>query len=287
MTDRPFAPFLVLYLIAIALMTHYLWTRRSAGLGCSYMFQLVMFYAIGASLRELPWCELHNRTVVLEGFAISAYGALALAVGWCLRPMLIRAPMPRSVQQNPQIARLYLVAGLVCFFILKPTIGRLPTLSALAQCGTQLILASICLGAFIAWKQKRDRWKSLFKWVLPAMLLPVLTMLSQGFLGYGIISLSVVAIFCGTFIRPRWILVVAFVLAAYCGISFFIAYMATRSQLRAAVWGGSGYTERVSRLMKTFERVTPFDIHDQEQLELFDARIDQSYLAGLVCTEPL
>ncbi|MBV8553063.1 MAG: hypothetical protein JOY54_17340 [Acidobacteriaceae bacterium] len=279
MSEHSFLPSLILFVIATGLVARSMWTRRSIGLGGVYMLQLWILYASGACLRALPWAGLRNTSVALDGFAVSAYGAIAFAAGWCIRPYLFPLRSPRFVKQNPKLPGLYIASGLISYFLLKPTIGRLPTLQAITLVGAQLALAGLCLGAFLNWQ--RGGWKLLLKWSLPALLFPLVTVLHQGFLGYGVAALSMFAVFCATFVRPRWVVVVALVLAVYSGTSFTIAYLKNRPALRTAVWGGADWRTRIDELAKTVSIIEPFDVRNRTDIEIFNERMDQSPLLGL------
>lgn len=270
---------LFLFLLATGLVVRQMWIRRSVGIGCAYLFQLGMFYAAGPCLHALPWSELPNNETVFDGFVVSAYGAIAFAAGWCLRPLLFSIARSRPVHQDQSIAKVYLTCGVFSFFVLQPLLRGLPSMVSIAHAAGQLTLAGFCLGAFLAWQ--RGGWMPMLKWVIPSLLLPVVTVFRQGFLGYGIIALSVVAIFCATFARPRWLLATGFIIAAYCGLSVFIAYMQTRADIRAAVWGGEDLAARAAPILLAASRIQPFDFTNQNDLKIFDDRMDQSYLAGL------
>ena len=279
MSEPSFRISLLLFLIATALVVHQMWTTRSLGIGCAYLFQLWIFYAAGACLHALPWSELPNDQAVFDGFAMSAYGAIAFAAGWCVRSTIFRGRHAAAVHQDQGIARVYLISGLVSSFVLVPLLAGVPSVAAVVRAAGQLVLAGLCLGAYLSWR--RGGWRPMLKWAAPALLLPVITVFRLGFLGYGIIALSVVAIFCATFVRPRWVLVAGFTIAAYCGISVFVAYMQTRTEIRAAVWGGEGVAERLAPMLHAASRVRPFDFTNQSDLVTFDGRMDQSYLVGL------
>jgi hypothetical protein len=279
LTEHRFALALFMFLVATGVIVHQMWIRRSVGIGCAYLFQLGMFYAAGPCLHALPWSELPNNETVFDGFLVSAYGAIAFAAGWCLRPMVFSIAPSRPGHQDQSIAKVYLMCGVFSFFVLQPLLAGLPSIASIAHAAGQLTLAGFCLGAFLAWH--RGGWKPMLTWVIPSLLLPVVTVFRLGFLGYGIIALSVVAIFCATFARPRWLLATGFIIAAYCGLSVFTAYMQTRTEIRAAVWGGEDLAGRAAPILLAASRIQPFDFTNQTDLETFDDRMDQSYLAGL------
>src|SRR5436309_2739169 len=84
-------------------------------------------------------------------------------------------------------------------------------------------LAGVGLASWIAWHEGR---RSFFvAWLMMAATLPFLTVVSQGFLGYGVGALVAVVAFVVTFTRPkpRWLLIA--VILMYLGLSFYVTYM--------------------------------------------------------------
>jgi ABC-type multidrug transport system fused ATPase/permease subunit len=279
MSSPSFAFSLLLFLFATIVLLEQMWAMHSTGIGCAYLFQLWIFYAAGACLHALPWSGLLNNDIVFSGFRLSAYGAAAFASGWYLRPLLFPIHAPGAVRQDASLAKLYLGCGVISFFALQPLLSRVPSISSLALAAGQLTLAGLCLGAFLAWNQ--NGWPAMLKWGIASLLLPLATVFRLGFLGYGIIALSVIAIFCATFARPRWLVATGFFVAAYAGLCLFVGYMQTRTEIRAAVWGGESFAARASRIATAVRRVKAFDLHSQSDLEAFDSRMNQSYFAGL------
>ena len=279
MSQHPFLFPLILFLVATLLVARSMWTRPSVGLGGAYMLQLWMLYAAGPCLRALPWSGLPDTSVVLDGFAASAYGAMAFAIGWFLTPQLFPLQRPRFVVQDAKLPVTYLVAGMISYFLLRPTIGHLPSVQSLTAVGSQLAVAGLCLGSFVQWK--RGGWRTMLKWVVPALLLPVITVLHEGFLGFGVAALSLVFVFCAMFVRPRWVVVAALLIAAYAGMSVMVAYLENRTELRTAVWGGADLDTRLTALARTASLLHPFDPTDPHEIAIIDGRLDQSILAGL------
>jgi hypothetical protein len=272
------APILV-FTIATALLVRQAWQRESVGLGLAYAVQLWINYGLAGALHALPWAELPETPATLEGFGIASYGIAAFAVGWALEPNLfsVRPVLPRP--QNRKLVWAYVLTGLLCFFVLSKLIGGLPSLSALTAVGQQLWVVGVCLGCRIAWGI--EGWRGLVRWIAPSLLFPVITITQQGFLGYGVAALAIIATFCATFVRPRWLVVFIFVVSMYCGLSFYVAYMRDRIEIREAVWGGGGFSTRLQTVVHTIASVEPLDLHNEKHLELIDARLNQNFLLGL------
>jgi hypothetical protein len=187
------------------------------------------------------------------------------------------ADRPDGLERLP---RIYVAVGLVCFLVLLPVASRVPSASALVSQGWNLLIAGLALGCWSAWTG--TRWKSVsFGWWLTATLcLPLLTILTQGFLGYG--SVAAIAVLClvASFYRPRWRVFVAAAGLMFIGLSLYVTYMRDRNEIRDVVWGGAPVAERVDRLYLTISTIEWFDLHNPNHLARITQRLDQNAQVG-------
>jgi hypothetical protein len=112
------------------------------------------------------------------------------------------------------------------------------------------------------------------------MLLPVVTVIGQGFLGYGFAAMLTVFAFVASFFRPRWRVVILATVLGFVGLSVYVNYMRDRKEIRAAVWGGAAVVDRVDQLKATYATAQWFDLHNVDHLNLIDTRLNQDYLIG-------
>src|SRR5207245_1669091 len=89
------------------------------------------------------------------------------------------------------------------------------------------------------------------RWALVAASLPFLTVVTQGYIGYGTVAALSVFAFITSFYRPRWKLVIIGLLVAYLGLSLYVTYMRDRQDIRDVVWGGQSYRARAQRVYGT------------------------------------
>jgi hypothetical protein len=108
----------------------------------------------------------------------------------------------------------------------------------------------------------------------------VITVVTQGFLGYGFAAMLSVMAFVASFYRPRWHVVVAGVLLLYLGLSVYVTYMRDRTDIREVVWTGASLEERVEQLEYTVSTAEWFDTSDQAHLQRIDGRLNQNFLIG-------
>ena len=79
-------------------------------------------------------------------------------------------------------------------------------------------------------------------WLFLTALLPFVTILTRGFIGYGAVAALTVLIFISGFVKPRVVVFAMALLVGYVGLSVFVTYMRDRSEIRSTVWGGPGPT---------------------------------------------
>ena len=79
------------------------------------------------------------------------------------------------------------------------------------------------------------------------LLLPFITIVSQGFIGYGAMAALTVITFIVSFTRVSLRITCVAILIVYVGLSFYVSYMRDRTEIRKVVWGGEPLEDRVTR----------------------------------------
>lgn len=253
------------------------------GLVAAFVVGSTVGYWLAGAIYLLPWyASGHDPGVVALGLRESTYAMIAFGVG-CLfvaprlvsmspvRGPLLRVPIPR-------LARVYISIGLMCFLLLVPTLGRVPTAGALVGQGWDLMIAGICLACWYAWRKGNPgefTW-----WVLLTLSLPLLTVVTGGFLAAGTSAAIAVLTFLASVYRPRWRTALISLVLVYAALSLYVTYMRDRTDIREVVWGGQPIAARLQRVYLTVSTFEWFDIHNTEHLDRIDARLDLAYQAG-------
>jgi hypothetical protein len=257
---------------------------RGAGLVFTYVLSLAAIHWLAAAIYALPWYSTQEFDTTLDGLRLSATALLAFGAGGevgavmfgRLGPDLPVGPTPLA---DPRIVNLYIVAGVVFYSVIFPIVAALPTASALASTASSLVVLGVGLKAWNAWHQGRAARAWL--WLASTVVFPFVTLVGQGFLGFGFAAMLVVAAFVASFYRPRWHVVAAGVLVAYMGLSIYVTYMRDRRDIREVVWGGESLGSRVGRLAETFTEMEWFDLKDIDHLHRVDDRLNQDALVGM------
>lgn len=284
MDKSVFFPLLAMWGAAIIPLVYVTFRRPSSGFVASYCFQMWMLYWLCAMIRALPWSDLPDSDLVAEGFRQATFGILAFSAGaLLLGPALGKAILSKQgtlVEDvvDPQMPRKLITAGLVSFFVLTPTLGRIPGLQAVPAIGSQLVVVGLCLRC---WRASRTSGTAgLVKALIPTFLIPAVLLVKQGFMSYGVILVSTIFIFAAKLFRPRWILAAIFVISSYMGLTVYVSYMKDRDDIRAAAWGGQSIGDRLSAVAKMFDDFAWFSWHDDDQLSIVDTRLNQNGIVG-------
>lgn len=273
--------------LLIAGLGLYLQTKRSPmriGLVLAYVFGLWIIHWVAAVSYVLPWYYSIDSEAVVEGVKQSTYGVAALLAGSVfLAPLFQKGlkfppPVSKLVPAPLRLAPMYIILGFTFYLVITPLLSG-PTLTAVVSAGGNLISAGLVLKIWWSWKHQRS---AAFKGsLLLALCLPFLTLITQGFIGYGTFALILICACVTSFYRPRWRVAVIGVLACYLGLSIYVTYMRDRNQVREVVWGGEAYSNRLQQLYLTFSEFEFFNIYDGSHLSRIDQRLNQSSMVGL------
>jgi len=261
------------------------------GLLLTYVLSFGVMHWFPSTLHLLPWFNTRGTSLVAEGMRQSALAMVYLCAGaevmfWIWK----RRANARSTSAWPdELSRgslalddysvaYVLAVGFVLYAVLSRLIGSIPGLQAVVATGSAVLVVGLALEVWNA-RTTGSRVR-LVAWLAAPLLLPLVTVITQGFLGYGFAAMLTVYAFSANFLRPRWKVLVAASLLAYVGLSVYITYMRDRSDIRRMVWGGSAFTDRASQLVDTFAGMEWFDYRNQAHLDRVDSRLNQNFLVG-------
>ncbi len=276
---RQFEWWLVLWAVALAVVLGSQRKRVSgAGLVLAYALQLWVIHWLAASIYVLPWYSAPN-LVQLLGLQESTYAIWGFAVGAAVLPRFVRAAAEVSdtpVPADPRLVRWYLGAGIAAY-VIQPTVHSVPTIGALASVASNLLLVALVMEV---WNGMHGPRRSIARWGVASALLPFVTIITQGFLGYGFAAMLVVLAFVACVYRPRWKVVAAGAVVSYLALSVYVTYMRDRPEIRAVVWGQESYSVRLDRIVRSFSNFELLDLGNIEHLQRIDDRLNQNSLVG-------
>ncbi len=272
---------------AAAVVVYIQWKKEVAGTGLflAYLLNFWLIHWPGAAIYLLPWYSNRDLSVVEAGFQQTTYAVIAFAVGsivlapFCRRVFWFAKPGAILHKPNLRLAQMYIVVGLVCYAVLEPLLGRLPTITALVSTGWTLIVVGLALSCWQAWQQQRHR--VFLAWLGAGLSLPLFTLINQGFVASGVTATLAFLAFVATIYRSHWWkLLLVGLLTGYLGLSFYVSYMRDRQALRDVIWGGQTLGARLDRLAVTMGNFEWFDPYDVRHLSRIDDRMNQNHLVG-------
>jgi hypothetical protein len=261
------------------------WRGASAGLVFTYVLSLAVMHWLAPVMYLLPWYGNPRLDLTAEGLRQSLYAIVGFAAGSEITMAISRrrhigiytTSTWEGTPVESRLVNLYLISGVVLYGLF-PIAGHLPSATAILSTGSTLAVVAIGLKCWNSWT--RGTPAVLWGWLAATMLLPVVTVIGQGFLGYGFAAMLTVFAFVASFFRPRWRVVVLATVLGFLGLSVYVNYMRDRKEIRAAVWGGAAVVDRLEQLKTTYATAQWFDPHNVDHLNLIDTRLNQDYLIG-------
>ena len=250
---------------------------RGVGLFVAFVVSLTSLHFLAASIYVLPWYAGFDRGYIEAGLVIALEGLAGIAIGGVAMSLFLQAetaPMPADSQPQRQPGFMYLGVGAVMYTFVRAWVAGIPSVGAIANAGSSLVIFGLCLQC---WRVSRRRQ---VLWLVASAVLPLITILTQGYLSYGIAALVVIFAFVAEHARPRWVLVACGLVVSYITMSFYVTYMRDRNDIRFAVWNGASAEKRLDLVGRTLGSIELFDIRNNMHLNRVDDRLNQDYLVG-------
>ena len=289
--DTEFYVYLLLWLAVPVLlfMVHSRGGRPTGFVVYSYLIGFIALHWFGAMGRASPWSPYADSTLTVIGFRLATYALIAFTAGTFLAFTTRRPRRPVGQAMAPGRAaatladlqmtgRTFLLLGGLCWLLSLTPVAQLPSASAILSAGRQCVLLGVCFLCWNAWL-RHDRRRFVL-WLGASVAFPLVTIATQGFIGYGISMMTIVLAFVAMFYRPRWVLLAGLVVMLYGGLTLWVNYAASRNEVRQAVWGGQGFEATLGVLANVGREIEPFDIANVAHLEAVDGRLNQNYLVG-------
>lgn len=259
--------------------------RYGVGLTLTFILNMAMNHWFGALVCMLPWYLPSGADFVTTGFELSTLGIVGFAVGcFAVAPFVSpdhdsRAEEAVSIWPwHPRVLRIYTVVGIGSYLAMAVGASRVPSLTAVLSAGFNFVLVALCLAMWYA--QLRGDHTRQHLLLAAAFALPFFTMVTAGFLGYGVGYLILVFSFYLLLSRHRVKLLLVSLPLAYLALSFYVTYMRDRNEIRETVWGGQAYESRVDAIWHMCTTMEPFDPFDPKHLGRIDVRLNQNRLVG-------
>jgi hypothetical protein len=255
---------------------------------------LTLAYFLGLSLIHIPGVlpflisapGLADWDETQRGFETTILGMVTFVAGAALarqtdrRNVAINGAPPRPRARTfIHLGRRTLAIGVVAQFLLLPLSARVPSLTSVVSSVATLLILGLWIVLYGA-SAAADRGRMLATLALMP-LLPLATLVTGGFLGYGVYWVLSVVTFLFVISRRRIWFYAAAPVVMFLGLSLFVTYMGQRTGIRDVVWHQKADLE--DRLDRASSIITDFELLDlasPSHVAALDDRLNQNALVG-------
>jgi hypothetical protein len=261
--------------------------RRGIGaLTLAYFLALSLGHVPGALAYLNPdfWNDPEYTRV---GFDVTLNGMIAFIVGAMAARMLLPPKtsvkayqQTVSVEEFSRLGWRVVTLGAACYFVLMPVSALVPSFTSItASLGTLLILGFYFQLYAAAGVNDRRR---IFLILAMLPLLPLATLTTGGFIGFGTIWALGVVSFLFVLLRRRIWFYVSAPMVVFLGLSLFVTYYQQRGEIRGVVWNeNTGIMQRLEKVSSLVTDFQLFDMSNEKHLTALDDRLNQNYLVGV------
>jgi hypothetical protein len=248
----------------------------------SYFLGLSLIHVPGAMIYADPQAPGPSRDQTLLGFTLTVVGMAAFAVGailarWSSNSVTV-TPEPGTVSKLSSQVWPLIIAGVFSYFYLMPRAANIPSGTALVSSLGSLLVIGFWLRFYTA-QLTHGFWRTLTTLgLLPA--LPLSTLATAGFIGYGISWVLSGVAFLFSVTRRRILFYALAPFAVLAGLSFFVVYIAVRAAIRTAITYQDGFSSVFSQIGQLFSNYQVLDLNSPVLFLAVDARLNQNYLDG-------
>ena len=262
--------------------------RRGIGaLTLAYFLALSLGHVPGVLAYLDPDMILGDAEATKVGFDVTLIGMTAFIVGAMAARILPRRTTSVKAYQQTVSADIFsrlgwrvLTIGIVSYFVVLPVSALVPSLTAVTSVLGTLLILGFWLQLYAAATANDSRRTLLILATLP--LLPLATLTTGGFIGFGTVwALSVVS-FLFVIARRRIWFYLATPLVIFLGLSLFVTYFQQRDEIREVVWNqNAGMMQRLDRVSTLVTDFQLLDLSNEKHLFALDERLNQNYLVGV------
>jgi hypothetical protein len=262
--------------------------RRIGALTLAYFLALSLGHVPGL-LAYLDPNLLGDGEPTKVGFDITLIGMTAFIVGAMAARILpqrttnVKAFQTASADIKSKLGWRLLTIGIVSYFLILPVSAMVPSLTAVASVLGSLLILGFWLQLDAARNKNDSRRTLLILAMLPS--LPLATLATGGFIGFGTVWALSVASFFFVIARRRIWFYLAAPLVVFLGLSLFVTYFQERDDIREVVWDQStGMMQRIDSVSKLITDFQLLDLSNEWHLFALDERLNQNYLVGVGVT---
>lgn len=264
------------FVAVVALVRH---RSPSIGLPVAYLFQLLLIHVPGAVAHAMPWANLTWHRVSVIGAGCAAVAAVSFTAGlWLARyRKVVRRMVIPQVDQKFLWFSLFL--GWTMMFVMRAALRRIPSVSAVVEVGSQVWMIAVLVALPLAFQSRN--LGQIVLWIGALSLYPLLCLVDNGFLVWGVNAGVVCLAFLAVLTRQLWRVCAGFAALCVVGMGLFVTYFGIRDEIREVVWGGAGWQQRWDESFRLITEYRLLDLRNSKDLSALNWRLNQNYLVGM------
>jgi hypothetical protein len=262
-----------------------IWGHQGQGTGLVLAFfcNMALIHWFSGVITFFPWYSSAEYSTTTAGFGVSTAGMVAFAIGcFGFAPLFFHAEDEmapfRMEESDSKFLRLFLIIGIASLILGAVGARQIPSAAAILSGGQAFGFAGIGFGIWQSYLHQNR--KQLLLCLAAAAAFPLLTLILQGFLGFGVGYTIIVLCFFVAIYRPRWTMALLVIPVGYLALSVFVTYMRDRNDIRSVVWGGGRMEERINQAEQTFQQFEWFDPLNRRHLDDIDRRLNYNWMVG-------
>jgi hypothetical protein len=280
------------FLIWVALVVGlvFLAIDRKRGIGA-----LTLAYFLALSLGHIPGLLVYlDSEIAWEGFEATKVGIDVTLIG--ITAFIVGAMAARLLPRSTASVKGYqqtlgevdfswlgwriLAIGVIAQFVVLPVSALLPSLTAITSSLGTLLVLGFCVLLYSSTIANDIQQTLRIFMMLP--LLPLGTLITGGFLGYGTVWVLSIVAFQFVAARRRVWFYLATPAVIFLGLSLFVTYFQQREEIRDVVWyQNAGITRRLDEVAKLVTDFQFLDLSNEYHLWALNERLNQNYLVGM------
>jgi hypothetical protein len=257
---------------------------QGGGLTLGYFLGLSLIHMPGALLFVGQSAQIGDSEATRLGLQLTLTGLSAFVAGAAL--VARRRSSPRFLSNRRAAVSMddfgwkAVGIGVLSYFVFLPLARYVPSLTSVVAAFAKLLIIGIWVHLYNAERAKDGARVIKILALLP--LLPMSTLVTGGFLGYGIYwVLSIVSFYFVITNVRKWFYVLA-PIVVYVGLCLFVAYMGERVAIRDVVWEQeASIFDRVERAAGIIPNLEPLDVSQPAQATAINDRLNQNMFVAL------
>lgn len=293
-----FLLYALIWAVVFTFLIAVLWQRRNQGVGITptYLVFFAIAYWLQGATYALPWHEpMYPPDLILAGFQLSLVALVAFTIGVVIvMPFLTDfhsklTSSHRARKSTKQVNRrmlytltwIYIFTGFFTYLLLSFLLGDVPTLGAFLSGIQRLYHIGIL---FLIWLMFKHSQLGVIRLLIIGLLIviwPLFTMSRDGFLGFGLMPITLLFMFPLFRFANLKLLVLLSPVMIFIAMSIIMTYFVNRNTVRSVAWNSVDTETRINTVTNVFtNNFQAFNILDPEQLAIIDVRFALNWLTG-------